>query len=201
MRNLPGPILAPLVAPSQAPDNSGPPTVDWGHAHAIPFRPAHRRRQAEHIASSSAFGVLHIHGEVVAVPISRERLFERRRASVAAARAFVVEVLLAAGIEDRVEDVRLCTSELATNALRHGSPPGRNVLVRAEVDEMRLRIEVHDAGAGRPGVRAPDDEAADGRGLFLVAHLSDDWGVSSRTGVGKAVWAEFKLVPSTPPPY
>ncbi|WP_051712145.1 ATP-binding protein [Streptomyces sp. NRRL S-350] len=56
---------------------------------------------------------------------------------------------------------------------------------------------MHDAGAGRPSVRAaaPDDEC--GRGLFLVNELAEHWGCRPRPGgVGKFVWA--LVAPSLP---
>ncbi|GAA2421799.1 hypothetical protein GCM10010405_00040 [Streptomyces macrosporus] len=97
------------------------------------------------------------------------------------------------GITEREEEVRLCVSELATNAVRHGAPPGRGFRVRLEVPERGvLRVEVHDSGAGRPWVRRPAPDEEGGRGLLLVDALADVWGVRER-GPGKAVWCEFGL--------
>lgn len=89
---------------------------------------------------------------------------------------------------DRAADVSLCVSELATNALVHGVPPGRGFLLRMRWDGAVLRVEVHDSGAGVPRIADEADEG--GRGLFLVAALAEKWGVGERDP-GKVVWAEF----------
>ncbi|WBB64527.1 ATP-binding protein [Streptomyces sp. WMMC500] len=121
-----------------------------------------------------------------------KRQFARRARDVARAREFVVG-LLAPGVEAGVaDDIRVCVSELATNALRH-TPPGREFLVRVLPRDDVLRIEVHDAGTGTPHLCAPSGSGDRGRGLRLVDALADDWGVSARSGPGKAVWAEFKV--------
>lgn len=127
------------------------------------------------------------------MPVTRERTFARQRSTVVTARAFVTEVMAAAGLVTCVEEALLCTSELATNAITHGSPPGRNILVRVVIDDARLRIEVHDAGSGLPYICTTTADEPHGRGLFVVSELADDWGVADRVGHGKAVWAEFKL--------
>ncbi|MFF2659634.1 ATP-binding protein [Kitasatospora sp. NPDC058032] len=82
--------------------------------------------------------------------------------------------------------------ELFANAVRHGdAPPDRLIEIRFAVTTGRLRLEVHDAGTGRPALQpstAPDDEH--GRGLFLVNELSERWGCCPRAGgIGKFVWA------------
>ncbi|MFJ4004530.1 ATP-binding protein [Streptomyces sp. NPDC090023] len=122
-----------------------------------------------------------------------ELRFQRAAASVGKARAFVRAALPAAQIRERIDDITLCVSELATNAVRHGSPAGHLFLVRVSVNESLLRIEVHDAGESRPVLRAPADDDLSGRGLVLVDSLADDWGTGPRDGLGKVVWIEFKL--------
>ncbi|MGW2949351.1 ATP-binding protein [Streptomyces eurythermus] len=95
---------------------------------------------------------------------------------------------------DRSHDLSLCVSELATNALLHGVPRGRGFLLRLRYDGELVRAEVHDSGPGTP--RVPDEpcgpENEGGRGLLLVAALSDKWGVGERTP-GKIVWCEFAV--------
>lgn len=63
-----------------------------------------------------------------------------------------------------------------------------------------LRVEVEDSGDGRPEVKATGDTDDHGRGLFLVAEIADDWGVSPRKGPGKVVWCEFKVGTYGPDP-
>ncbi|MEU6403721.1 ATP-binding protein [Streptomyces sp. NPDC046985] len=127
------------------------------------------------------------------MPYQRDQLYGRDRRSVPAARRFAVWSLRYWGLAEwaRAGDVALCVSELATNALVHGVPPGRGFLLRIRYDGAVVRLEVHDSGSGAPVI--PDDpDASDegGRGLLLVAALSDKWGVGERAP-GKLVWAEF----------
>ncbi len=83
----------------------------------------------------------------------------------------------------------VCVSELATNALRHGVPPGRGYRLQfSPAHPGPLRVEVHDSGDGTPAVREPSDES--GRGLLLVEALADRRGVGERNP-GKIVWCEF----------
>ncbi|WP_351227045.1 ATP-binding protein [Streptomyces sp. NPDC002133] len=126
------------------------------------------------------------------MPLSQQRRFPRSARSVGAARAFALDTLIRWGIVERHDDVQLAVSELATNALRHGVPPGREFCVGLAVDGAVLRIHVRDSGDGRPEVQAADADACDGRGLFLVKELADDFGVTEHI-VGKSVWLDFKL--------
>ncbi|GHH91866.1 hypothetical protein GCM10017779_23230 [Streptomyces capillispiralis] len=118
------------------------------------------------------------------------------------ARAFARRVLEEWGVHGRADDVLLCVSELATNALLHGVPPGRGFLLRLLPYADRVRVEVHDSGRGVPAVPLPqqeDDCGESGRGLLLVAGLSDTWGVAERAP-GKVVWCEFATTPAAPAP-
>ncbi|MFJ8308849.1 MULTISPECIES: ATP-binding protein [unclassified Streptomyces] len=119
----------------------------------------------------------------------RERFYPRRRQSIPAAREFAEGAVADWGFVHRLDDVLLCVSELATNALVYGVPPGRGFLLRLELcDGAVLRVEVHDSGGGVPRVVDVADEG--GRGLLLVAAMADKWGVGERDP-GKVVWCEF----------
>ncbi|MCM2392246.1 ATP-binding protein [Streptomyces albipurpureus] len=87
-------------------------------------------------------------------------------------------------------------SELLTNALRHAKVPGREIETRYAPLWRGVRIEVHDASNALPRFTPCGPEATGGRGLPLVAALSDAWGVSPRYGAGKSVWAELTLPPA-----
>ncbi|NUK04215.1 ATP-binding protein [Streptomyces lunaelactis] len=127
--------------------------------------------------------------DVIQQPSLREQFYRRERRSVPAARAFVRETIADWGLGARADDVLLCVSELATNALVHGVPPGRGYRLRLWLyGDGLLRVEVHDSGDGQPSVREPDGES--GRGLMLVDALADKWGVGERDP-GKIVWCEF----------
>jgi anti-sigma regulatory factor (Ser/Thr protein kinase) len=79
----------------------------------------------------------------------------------------------------------LLTSELVTNAIRHEA--GETIVLDIGCGCGQLRVDVHDTSCSLPTlVNAPAD-AETGRGLMLVASLSDDWGCYL-TGAGKAVY-------------
>ena len=122
----------------------------------------------------------------------RHRRFPRARASVRAAREFALSTLADWGITDRHDDIRLCVSELATNAVLHGVPPGRQYLPRLSLDSNLLKVEVLDSGDGNPRGREPDAEGSCGRGLYLVRELADEFGVIDHS-LGKTVWAVSKV--------
>lgn len=122
---------------------------------------------------------------------AREAFYRRDRRSVRLAREFTREALTDWAVADRSDDVLLCVSELATNAVLHGVPPGRGFRLQLALDTAGVvRIEVHDSGPGEVRPPDPDTEAEDGRGLLLVAALADKWGVGERDP-GKVVWCEF----------
>lgn len=120
----------------------------------------------------------------------------RCRRSVPRSRAALHAVLGGWGVDqDVVESAQLVLSELVTNALRVPVPSDRQVSVRIAraLEDGLLRLEVSDAGSGRPEVRAPGDDETGGRGLLLVEALAHRWGVDERAGgIGKTVWAELK---------
>lgn len=86
-------------------------------------------------------------------------------------------------------DVQLLVSELAANAVRHGK--GR-IELRGERRRGRLRVEVVDEGEGfDPGI-SPTRAGTGGRGLTIVEHLADRWGVWRGT---THVWFELETRP------
>lgn len=119
--------------------------------------------------------------------------YRRERRSVPLAREFARHALADWDLESRADDVLLCVSELATNALLHGVPPGREYrLCLSLYEDGLLRAEVHDSGGGEPRVpvRGGAAEEECGRGLLLVSALADKWGVGERDP-GKIVWCEW----------
>jgi anti-sigma regulatory factor (Ser/Thr protein kinase) len=107
------------------------------------------------------------------------------------ARRSVEDTLASWGV--RVDaDLALLVSELMTNAVRHGRG---TVHLALEVDDRRVRVEVHDEGAGLPRARTPQlsGSRVGGFGLNLVAAIADDWGVDPVGGT--RVWAETRRPP------
>lgn len=121
----------------------------------------------------------------------KSRSFPRSAAAVGHARTFVAGCINGCAPE-QVDDIRVCVSELATNALQH-TPIGRRFLVQITCIDNLVRVEVHDASTNLPQPYTPADTHDRGRGLLLVSSFADDWGVSHRAGPGKIVWAEFKI--------
>jgi anti-sigma regulatory factor (Ser/Thr protein kinase) len=85
---------------------------------------------------------------------------------------------------DRRADVRLLATELVTNAFRHGRPP---ITLVIHDGRDHLRVEVADAGDGRPR-RSPEPGADGGWGLLLVEATADRWGVADGS---TSVWFEI----------
>ena len=110
---------------------------------------------------------------------------------VARARRALTRALRQWGVDGDAFDVALLlTSELVTNAIRHGSAPVR---LRARVSRRELRVEVHDAARGPlGGPRTVSWDSPGGRGLKLVDTLADRWGCR-RVVSGKRVWFELDL--------
>ncbi|MFF2146712.1 ATP-binding protein [Kitasatospora sp. NPDC058190] len=127
---------------------------------------------------------------------------DSRTESTPIARHLLRAYLAALPTGDRYHDAaELLLGELFANAVQHsGAPADRLIEIRFAVSGDRLRIEVHDAGTGRPSIRSatPSDER--GRGLFLVNELAERWGCCPRAGgIGKFVWALIAptLTPAT----
>jgi anti-sigma regulatory factor (Ser/Thr protein kinase) len=117
------------------------------------------------------------------------RRFDYTPASVSEARRHVRRILEAQPRE-LVDVAELLTSELVTNAIRHGAS---GFELKIDVDE-NIRVEVRDEGAGRPAVVAAGPHDPSGRGLGIVEALSIAWGVFP-TADGKTVWYELSLAP------
>lgn len=112
----------------------------------------------------------------------------------AEARIFLSKALERFHVDVDRDAARLLTSELASNAARHGKEP---IDVSISVEHEGLRVSVFDRGAGfDPADLAFGDSLSagdwveDGRGLHLVDALSADWGVERGDG-GTEVW--FRL--------
>ncbi|MFJ8624976.1 SpoIIE family protein phosphatase [Kitasatospora sp. NPDC093550] len=99
------------------------------------------------------------------------------------ARRFAVERLAAWGLEDLSFVTELVVSELVTNAVKYGAPPIRLRLIR----DTALICEVSDASETSPHLRRARAFDEGGRGLMLVAQLTQGWG-TRHTAEGKTIW-------------
>jgi anti-sigma regulatory factor (Ser/Thr protein kinase) len=95
---------------------------------------------------------------------------------------------------DRIDDLRLLTSELVTNAVKYGG--AGDLTLHMDVRGNRLRVEITDQGTGfdaqrAAGARDRDDlELVGGWGLPIVEALARDWGSFEGS---THVWFEFEL--------
>jgi len=108
-------------------------------------------------------------------------------AAVPATRRFVAAALRSWGLDTLVDDARLITSELATNAVSHGMSAFR---VRVEHAGDTVRIAIQDIGLDTPELILATIDADRGRGVGIVEVTASSWGCE-RLDEGKEVWAEL----------
>ncbi|WP_327329921.1 ATP-binding protein [Streptomyces sp. NBC_01208] len=105
--------------------------------------------------------------------------------------------------QDLTERAELVVAELAANAVLHGLVPGRcfRLTLAYDLAAGRLRVEVTDArGEAYPQPPPADTEPgalhSGGRGLLLVAALTDHWDCVPHPPGGKTVRAELHDISS-----
>ena len=86
-----------------------------------------------------------------------------------------------------IEDALLVVEELVANVVDHANTRFELVV---RLSGHVLRIAVHDECESDPEVQPFDPHARRGRGLQLVASLSQQWGCDHH-GRGKTVWADL----------
>jgi anti-sigma regulatory factor (Ser/Thr protein kinase) len=88
----------------------------------------------------------------------------------------------------------LITSELVTNAVRHGQPP---IVFRQSSQTSEIRLSVSDEGPGlprepvmgrTPGGAGSGLPSEGGLGLVILANTSQEWGTMP-LATGKEVWS------------
>ncbi|MFF4836057.1 SpoIIE family protein phosphatase [Streptomyces sp. NPDC001315] len=114
-------------------------------------------------------------------------------AVVADARARATRQLAIWGLEDAAFITELVVSELVTNAIRYGAVPIGLRLIR----DQTLICEVSDASSTAPHLRRARTYDEGGRGLQMVAQLTQGWG-TRQTPHGKTIWAEQPLPVGSP---
>lgn len=117
------------------------------------------------------------------------------------ARLHARHVLSDWGLREQVETVELVVSELVTNAVQASlTTDGRPLYIgdggldcislRLSSNRASTLVEVWDQHLGAPDPTLPDADDESGRGLLIVAALSERWGWDlARQGRGKIVWA------------
>ncbi|MFF8399736.1 SpoIIE family protein phosphatase [Streptomyces sp. NPDC016172] len=137
----------------------------------------------------------------VALLIARTRALDARQvatwavpadpSAVAQTRKDVVAQLERWGLSDAEFVTELIVSELVTNAIRHAEPPVQLRLIH----DTTLICEVSDGGTTAPHLRRARTYDEGGRGLLLVAQLTERWG-TRQSATGKTIWAEQTLSPA-----
>ncbi len=108
--------------------------------------------------------------------------------AVSGVRSQVVRQLAEWGLEDAAFVTELVVSELVTNAIRYGGAP---IQLRLICDRV-LICEVFDGSNAAPHLRRARVFDEGGRGLMLVAQLTERWGTRPST-TGKVLWCEQPL--------
>ena len=114
---------------------------------------------------------------------------------IAAARAWIRRTLpelvdrpVRVGLGD---DLDLVVSELAGNAVRHTGALGD---LTVGLRDNLVQVAVFDRADRPPTLRRPRTQTESGRGLLLVAALSERWSVDhDLEHGGKSVWAEVRI--------
>ncbi|MGJ5803613.1 SpoIIE family protein phosphatase [Streptomyces europaeiscabiei] len=137
-------------------------------------------------------------GDDIALLVARTHAFDPRRIAawelpadpvrVSEVRAAALRQMTDWGLDEAAFAAELMLSELVTNAIRHGAGPIRVRLLH----DRSLICEVSDTSSTAPHLRRAATTDEGGRGLFLVAQLSQSWG-TRYTPEGKVIWAECGL--------
>lgn len=104
------------------------------------------------------------------------------------AREHISEQLATWHLDELVTTTELLASELVSNVIRHAKGPMKLRLLRSRT----LICEVSDGSLTTPHIRRASDTDEGGRGLQLVAALSQRWGTRF-TADGKCIWTEQAL--------
>ncbi|MET9464702.1 SpoIIE family protein phosphatase [Streptomyces sp. NPDC006544] len=116
--------------------------------------------------------------------------------AAARARQLTEATLTGWGLDELSFTAEIVVSELVTNAYRYGG--GKPLTLRL-IRDRSLICEVSDSSSTAPHLRRARTTDEGGRGLFLVAQLTERWG-TRYTRDGKTVWTEFPLAPAAQEP-
>jgi anti-sigma regulatory factor (Ser/Thr protein kinase) len=123
--------------------------------------------------------------------VRRHRDLPMHNAAAGAARRFVRESCEIWAVDPAIREIaELLSSELVSNAVEHAHSSTRLTVTG---NGSALRVSVRDYSRTLiPRPRPIDVGAFRGRGLHLVAALSQSWGVNQHSG-GKTIWINLQL--------
>ncbi|MEV0261846.1 ATP-binding protein [Streptomyces sp. NPDC050617] len=99
-------------------------------------------------------------------------------------------------LDPLIDPAALGVTELLTNVHRHAEPD-KQCTVEIVLLLDRLTVSVQDHDPRLPSLADTDECSTHGRGLSLIAAVSESWGIRPREGGGgKAVWFTLPLPPT-----
>ena len=115
--------------------------------------------------------------------------------AIACARLHAVNMLHEWGLRVMADDVALIVSELMTNALNASvvladRPP---IALGLRATRERLIVQAWDHSPLDAAPASPDADEENGRGLAIVAALSNRWGAQHFAPNLKVIWAEIEI--------
>ncbi len=116
---------------------------------------------------------------------------EPELASAREARQLLRDALAAVGVGRNAgwtDAAELAVHELVANAVLHAHTP---IEVTVDPKRDRVHVEVRDFEPSLPAARHYDAQATTGRGMALVAALTDSCGARSLGSAGKVVWFDI----------
>jgi serine phosphatase RsbU (regulator of sigma subunit) len=137
-------------------------------------------------ADDAAVLVVRVHGTPPDAVATWSLPEDPRAASTA--RRYVREQLTAWHLDELATTTEMLASELVANVVRHAKGPVRLRLLHSRT----LVCEVCDGSLTTPRIRRASWTDEGGRGLQLIAALSDRWGTRYMTS-GKCIWTEQYL--------
>lgn len=132
--------------------------------------------------------------------------FDATPGSVTRTRSFLRSTLTDWRLPELVDDATTVAAELVANAVTHALQPPvpvRPFAARSETTAWIALVRmdhsvvcaVADPSPALPALTEPEPFAESGRGLHIVAELSDTWGhIRPESAAGKTVWARLSSV-------
>ncbi|RDG36029.1 ATP-binding protein [Streptomyces corynorhini] len=98
-------------------------------------------------------------------------------------------------LDPLIDHAALGVTELLTNVHRHAEPD-KLCTVDIELLLERLTVSVSDHDPRLPAVNDAGPLDTGGRGLALIAAVSESWGIRRRGDTGKSIWFTLPAPPS-----